>query len=32
MNIAKIVFGGKFIDLNKYFGNQERLKTNELSI
>lgn len=30
MDIAKAIFGGKFINLNNCIRNQERLKTNEL--
>lgn len=30
MDIAKAIFRGKFINLNKCIRNQERLKTNEL--
>ena len=32
MDIAKAVFGGKFMNLNKCIRNQERLKTNELTV
>lgn len=30
MDIAKAIFGGKFINLNNCIRNQERWKTNEL--